>query len=228
MAFTGTNQAQDTGAPASPSSPDKNFLYQREAGVWIYLIQAFVVMVFVFVGALLIGGKMGWLDLFFDAALIAWVMGIAYFIFSLWRWNKLSWLENKLNVNLDRDPRIGNDDGKRPTMYIRIQYADGQARTADSKLPVKGKRYLVQVAQAVVNNRPFSQRAMKQAYRMSRPNHEKVMAVYEALGILRKEDPLVANSPYVIAEPVAQKRAVLQAVALGNFQMLEDVWASKA
>lgn len=216
--------------PLEPPKPvEKNFLYQREAGVWIYLIQAVVVMAFAFFGALLWGYKAGWMDLWFDAALIAWASGGLYFAYSLWRWNKLSWLETKLGVNLDRDPRIGNGEmnGKRPTLYVRIQMPDGSTRAAESELEAKQRnlQYLRWIAAATVAGRPNSQRAMQRGgVHIPRPKHEKAMALFVRLGLLRKEYPGQANSRYVIAEPVAQNRAVLRAVANGEYAVLEDLW----
>ena len=222
--------------PKKAPVENKNFLYQREAGVWVYLIQAIVVMFFVFIGGLLIGWKFNnavapdWEAIFSNSLFAAWVGGISYFGYSLWRWSKLAWLENILGVNLDNDPRIGNRnaEGKRPTMYIRIVLPGGDERVADTGMPTENKRYLMAIARATVAGRPNSQQAMRRSGdRIPRPKHEKAMAAYVQLGVLRKENPEQANSRYVIAEPLNVNTAILQAVANGDFAMLKDVWESQ-
>ncbi len=226
-------QGQGTGVPAAPvATPTREqFLYQREAAIKVILFQSFAVMFFVLIGWMLIGLKFGehpygvdWGKLLSSAALAAWVAGFGYLGYSLWRWSKLAWLENLLGVNLDRDPRVGNG-GKEPTMFIKVQYPDGNVRVANTGLFEKNKRYLIAVARATVHGRPNSQQAMKRSDRIPRPKHEKVMSAFVQLGVLRKEKPDQSNSRYVVAEPVAANTEVLKAIANGDFRMLEEVWA---
>ncbi|MBT3313268.1 MAG: hypothetical protein HN390_01510 [Anaerolineae bacterium] len=228
MTFINAKQVQDASVPAQPSGRpgEKSYLLQREAGVWVISLQSIAVMVVVFGAAFLIGLKKDWRDdLWINAAIWAWLSGGLYFGYSLWRWSKLAWFENLFGVNLDKNPDVGN--GKRPTMYIKIQYPDGSVRSADTGVPEKGRRYLMQIAQAYLNGRPISQRAMKRAYGMSRPNHEKVLAGYVKAGVLVKENPGLSNSEYVLAEPKDINTLVLQAVVNGDFEMLDDVWSSR-
>ncbi len=232
MQFTNAKQVQVESVPAQPSK-EKNFLFEREAGVWLYLRQSLTVMAFVFMGGMIIGwvssqGELtpDWSLMTSIATLVAWISGFAYFIFSLWRWNLLSWLETKTGMNLDSDPRIGNGKGKRPTMVVKVVLPDGSVRVNDTELPkARAKRCMRAVAAATLADRPNSQKAM--SGEMSRPDHEKTMLAYTKLGVLRKEDPSVSNSRYVVAEPVKVNTVVLRMIANGEYEMANEVWASK-
>lgn len=224
-------------ADSGRSSSGKQFLYQREAAIWVGLIQSVVVMLFAFVGTLIIEMKFGshpygtdWAKLFSDALFWGWLVGVVYLAFWLWRWNKLAWLETALGVNLDRDPRIGNgngdqaDDQAHSVMYFKLERENGQTSVADFPFDPKMKRWIIGVASATVNNRPNSQSAMRQAYRMPRPKHTKVMNGFVKLGILEKEYPEQSNSKYVVAEPRAENMRILRGIANGDFEMLKDRW----
>ena len=229
--YTDAKQAQDKSV-AVPS-PRQDFIYQREAGIQVYLFQSIVVMIFIFSGWFIGGWKFSdstmpdFGSIFSNAIFAAWIGGAIYFGYSLWRWSKLAWLENIVGVNLDKDPRAGNGkyDKKTPTMHIKVTLPDGSVRNTDVKIDVRYKRFILEVARATLAGRPNSQAAMKRSVRMPRPKHEKIMQAFENLGVLEKENPDIANSKYVVSTPVDINREILGEIAYGRYEMLENVWA---
>lgn len=233
------NASASRPADATHSTSGKQFLYQREAAIWVGLIQSVVVMFFAFVGTLIVGMKFGnhphgidWSKLLSDGLFWGWLVGVVYLAFWLWRWNKLAWLETALGVNLDRDPRIGNGNSdqvmgqERSVIFFKLERPNGNVSVAEFPFDPKMKRWIMAVADATVNNRPNSQGAMRRSHRMPRPKHEKVMTGFVKLGLLEKEYPEQANSRYVVAEPRAENMRILRGISNGQFEMLEDIWKS--
>ncbi len=233
--FTSAKQAQGESVPVGHPQQRQDFVYRREAGIWVYLIQSLFVMAFIFFGWLVGGWKFSksitpdWGAIFSNALWISWLGGAVYFGFSLWRWSKLAWFENVFGVNLDKDPRKGNGkyNRKHPTMHIKVTFPDGSARNADVGIDVKDKRFILEIARAMLAGRPNSQMAMKRSVRMPRPKHEKIMRAFEKLGVLEKEIQGVSNSKYVISDPVDVNKEILKEIAYGRYEMLEDVWAAE-
>ena len=217
MSYT-PKPSTDEFIPYRQPAPDKSFLYARDAGFVLPLLQSIGTGAVSFLTLALLGWIWDWVHLWEIAVTAAALTTGLYWFLALARWNLVSWLENVTKLDINGDGQIGKPKAA-PVMKLRISdVSNGRYSQTETELPTDPERLTV-FARAILGGRSFSERTWSGSGKLfSGPQYRKLIEVLKARGLIQQK----GDDERLGFELSAAGQATFEQIVSGNAEFPDD------